>query len=80
LYGYTHGQEPAACGRLGALAASEVISHLGARPERSLAELAASLASVKLPRYRTGDATLDNMVAALVERTADERDADLISS
>ena len=33
---------------------------------------------MKLPRYRTGDATLDNMVAALVERTADERDADLI--
>ncbi len=45
LYGFTHGQEPGACGRLGAVAASEVISHLGARPERSLAEFAASLGS-----------------------------------
>jgi hypothetical protein len=33
---------------------------------------------VKLPRYRTGDAALDQVVAALVERTAGERDADLI--
>lgn len=32
-----------ACGRLGALAAAEVISHVGARPMRSLAELAASV-------------------------------------
>jgi len=45
LYGFTHAREPAECGRLGALAASEVISHLGARPERSLAELAGSLGS-----------------------------------
>jgi len=45
LYGFTHGREPGECGRLGALAASEVISHLGARPERSLAELATSLRS-----------------------------------
>jgi sugar/nucleoside kinase (ribokinase family) len=30
-----------ACGRLGAIAAAEVISHVGARPMRSLAELAA---------------------------------------
>lgn len=29
-----------ACGRLGALAAAEVISHVGARPMRSLADLA----------------------------------------
>ena len=33
---------------------------------------------MKLPRYRTGDAALDQVVAALVERTAGERDADLI--
>jgi sugar/nucleoside kinase (ribokinase family) len=31
------------CGRVGALAASEVIAHLGARPGRPLAELAAPL-------------------------------------
>lgn len=40
LYGLTHGAGLAACGRLGALAAAEVISHLGARPEASLRELA----------------------------------------
>jgi uncharacterized protein (TIGR00730 family) len=33
---------------------------------------------VKLPRYRTGDTALDEMIAALVERTAGEQDADLI--
>ena len=33
----------ALCGRLGALAAAEVISHLGARPETTLAELARPL-------------------------------------
>ena len=41
LYGMTHGHDLVMCGRLGALAAAEVISHLGARPEASLAELAA---------------------------------------
>ena len=40
LYGLTRGSDLAACGRLGALAAAEVISHLGARPEVSLRELA----------------------------------------
>ena len=40
LYGYTSGRSLYDCGRLGALAAAEVISHLGARPERSLQELA----------------------------------------
>ena len=33
LYGLTHGYDLGTCGRLGALAAAEVISHLGARPE-----------------------------------------------
>ena len=42
LYGLTQGRDLATCGRLGALAASEVISHLGARPEHSLANLAAA--------------------------------------
>lgn len=41
LYGLTHGHELPTCGRLGALAAAEVIGHLGARPEVPLATLAA---------------------------------------
>jgi sugar/nucleoside kinase (ribokinase family) len=40
LYGMTHGKGLADCGRLGALAAAEVISHYGARPETSLKDLA----------------------------------------
>jgi sugar/nucleoside kinase (ribokinase family) len=43
LYGLTHGRDLQTCGRLASLAASEVISHLGARPARSLAELARPL-------------------------------------
>jgi sugar/nucleoside kinase (ribokinase family) len=43
LYGFTHGYELGTCARLGGLAAAEVISHLGARPEQSLAALAAPL-------------------------------------
>ena len=43
LYGFTHGYDLGTCARLGSLAASEVISHLGARPETSLAELATDL-------------------------------------
>jgi sugar/nucleoside kinase (ribokinase family) len=42
LYGYTHGQDLAACGRIATLAAGEVISHIGARPETPLAELVLS--------------------------------------
>ncbi len=40
LYGLTTGRPLEQCGRLGALAAAEVISHLGARPEVKLAEYA----------------------------------------
>ncbi len=40
LYGLTHGKHLADCGRLGSLAAAEVISHYGARPETSLKTLA----------------------------------------
>ncbi len=40
LHGYTRGRSLADCGRLGAIAAAEIISHVGARPETSLAELA----------------------------------------
>ena len=43
LFGLTHGRDLATCGRLASLAAAEVISHLGARPEASLAEQAAAL-------------------------------------
>jgi sugar/nucleoside kinase (ribokinase family) len=41
LFGLARGFEPAICGRLGSLAAAEVISHFGARPESPLKELAA---------------------------------------
>ena len=40
LYGFTHGCGLADCGRLGSLAAAEVISHVGARPLTSLRRLA----------------------------------------
>ena len=40
LYGYTAGKPLPECGRLASLAASEVISHIGARPEVRLADLA----------------------------------------
>ncbi len=40
LYGYTHGMSLYDCGRLGSVAAAEVISHFGARPEADLAALA----------------------------------------
>jgi sugar/nucleoside kinase (ribokinase family) len=40
LYGLTHDKGLADCGRLGALAAAEVISHYGARPEAPLKALA----------------------------------------
>jgi sugar/nucleoside kinase (ribokinase family) len=41
LHGYTSGKSLEDCARLGGLAAAEVISHLGARPEVNLAKLAA---------------------------------------
>ena len=40
LYGLTRGLPPAECGRLGSVAAAEVISHVGARPSANLARLA----------------------------------------
>jgi sugar/nucleoside kinase (ribokinase family) len=40
LHGLTHGRDLATCGRLGSIAAAEVISHYGARPAVSLAEVA----------------------------------------
>jgi sugar/nucleoside kinase (ribokinase family) len=43
LYGLTHGYDLATCGRLGSVAAAEVISHFGPRPAVSLAKLAESV-------------------------------------
>jgi sugar/nucleoside kinase (ribokinase family) len=39
LYGYTHGRDLTGCARIGCMAAGEVISHMGARPEVSLRDL-----------------------------------------
>ena len=41
LHGYTQGRNLHDCGRIGAIAAAEVIAHIGARPNRSLAALVA---------------------------------------
>jgi sugar/nucleoside kinase (ribokinase family) len=40
LFGLSRGLDPTACGRLGSLAAAEIISHVGARPLTPLASLA----------------------------------------
>lgn len=40
LFGLTHAADLAACARLGSVAAAEVITHVGARPQTSLAALA----------------------------------------
>jgi sugar/nucleoside kinase (ribokinase family) len=40
LFGYARGLDLPVCGKLGSIAAAEIISHLGPRPETSLAELA----------------------------------------
>ena len=40
LFGLTNGQDLESCGRLGALASSEIISHIGARPEQNLKDMA----------------------------------------
>jgi sugar/nucleoside kinase (ribokinase family) len=45
LYGLTHGYDLTTCGQLGSLGAAAVISHLGARPEVPLSELARPLLS-----------------------------------
>jgi sugar/nucleoside kinase (ribokinase family) len=39
LHGYTQGRDLATCARIGAVAAAEIISHVGARPEVALADL-----------------------------------------
>jgi sugar/nucleoside kinase (ribokinase family) len=40
LFGQARGMDLATCGKLGSLAAAEVISHIGPRPDASLASLA----------------------------------------
>ena len=40
LFGLNRGEDLGTCGILGGVAAAEVISHFGARPERPLAALA----------------------------------------
>ena len=42
LYGLTHGLPLPKCGVIGSLCAAEIISHVGARPEASLAQLVAA--------------------------------------
>lgn len=39
LFGYTQGKSLAECGRIATIAASEVIQHIGARPESKLSEM-----------------------------------------
>ena len=39
LYGYTEGMNMAQCGKLGSIAAAEVISHIGPRPQVTLSDL-----------------------------------------
>jgi sugar/nucleoside kinase (ribokinase family) len=45
LYGYTHGYSISDCGHIATIAASEVIQHLGARPEVSLSDLLKNIAA-----------------------------------
>ena len=40
LFGYARGLELPTCGKLASIAAAEVVSHIGPRPQTSLAELA----------------------------------------
>ena len=40
LYGRAHGHDLETSAKLGSLAAAEIISHIGARPERNLADFA----------------------------------------
>ena len=39
LFGLTRGYEPELCGRIGAIAAAEIVGHYGARPQARLADL-----------------------------------------
>ena len=85
LFGLTHGYDLGTTGRLGALAASEVITHLGPRPRCALASWRAPLAiertppHVSSPRYRTGNEAIDQKVARRSwTEVADPPNADLV--
>lgn len=43
LHGFTQGRDLTTCGRMGAIAAAEIISHYGARPEQDLKALIAGI-------------------------------------
>lgn len=45
LYGFTEGKDPETCGKLGALAAGEVITHMGPRPATEYASLISKAAA-----------------------------------
>lgn len=45
LYGFTQGMDLAACGRLGSMAAAEVIGHMGPRPAMSYADFLKKIAA-----------------------------------
>ena len=45
LFGLSRGLDLATCGRLGSLAAAEVISHVGARPAAPLSDAARAVRS-----------------------------------
>ncbi|HEY3910475.1 MAG TPA: adenosine kinase [Stellaceae bacterium] len=47
LYGLTHGLALPICAEIGGICAAEIISHVGARPERPLAELVGASASAR---------------------------------
>jgi len=42
LFGLSEGRDPAICGRMGSIAAAEIIGHVGARPGASLTDLLAA--------------------------------------
>ena len=48
LTGYARGADLETCGRLGVIAAGEIISHMGARPQANLSDLAAK-AGISIP-------------------------------
>ena len=43
LHGLAQGREPEVCARIGSVAAGEIISHMGARPEADLKALVAGV-------------------------------------
>ena len=54
LFGLTSGLDMEDCGRLGGLAAAEVIAHVGARPQISLQELATARYPALMPNLKKG--------------------------